>query len=216
MDLAVLYEDEAVVAVNKPPGIVVHPTYRNWTGTLLNGLLARYAEPRIMTRLDRDTSGLVIVALGAEMHARLQRDSIAGRMKKEYLAVVRGTPDPAVGTIDAPLARSAADRRVVVVDPEGQESRTTYRVIADGSECSLVCCELETGRTHQIRVHLASLGHPILGDGAYGTSDSAMTRQALHAWRVTLPHPVSRADVHVEAPLPEDFAALLARQNLTL
>ena len=216
MDLAVLYEDAAVVAVNKPAGIVVHPTYTNWTGTLLNGLLARYAEPRIMTRLDRDTSGLVIVALGAEMHARLQRDSIAGRMQKEYLAVVRGTPDPPTGTINVPLARSAADRRVVVVDPEGQESRTTYRVVAGGSDSSLVCCALETGRTHQIRVHLASLGHPILGDSAYGTADALMTHQALHAWRVTLPHPVSRADVHVEAPLPADFAALLARQNLTL
>ena len=216
MDVAVLYEDAAFVAVNKPAGIVVHPTYRNWTGTLLNGLLARYAEPRIMTRLDRDTSGLVIVALGAEMHARLQRDSIAGRMKKEYLAVVRGTLDPPTGIIDAPRARSAADRRVVVVDPEGQESRTIYRVVAGGSDSSLVCCELETGRTHQIRVHLASLGHPILGDPAYGTSDSVMTRQALHAWRVTLPHPVSRADVHIEAPLPADFAELLARQNLTL
>ena len=216
MDLAVLFEDPAVVAVSKPAGMVVHPTYKNWTGTLLNGLLARYAEPRIMTRLDRDTSGVVIVALGAEMHARLQRDSVAGRMKKEYLAVVRGTPDPPAGTVDAALARSAADRRVVVVDPRGQESRTTYRVLAAGDRTSLVCCALETGRTHQIRVHLASLGHPILGDAVYGVFDGDMARQALHAWRVTMPHPVSRADVHIEAPLADDFAALLARQNLTL
>ena len=216
MELAVLYENEGVVAVNKPPGVVVHPTYKNWTGTLLNGLLARYAEPRIMTRLDRDTSGVVIVALGADMHARLQRDSIAGRMTKEYLAVVRGTPDPPAGKVDAPLARSAADRRVVVIDPAGQESRTVYRVLAAAAGMSLVCCTLETGRTHQIRVHLASLGHPVVADPVYGSADSVMMRQALHAWRVTLPHPLSCADVHVEAPLPADFAALLARQNLTL
>ena len=216
LNITVLYEDEVLVAVNKPPGMVVHPTYKNWTGTLLNGLLARYAEPRIMTRLDRDTSGVVIVAVGAAVHARLQRDSIAGRMKKAYLAVVCGTPEPRSGIVAAPLARSADDRRVVVIDPAGQESRTRYRVVSASARMSLVCCELETGRTHQIRVHLASLGHPVVGDSVYGDPDADIGRQALHAWQVTVPHPVSRADIHIEAPLPADLAALLAAQNLTL
>lgn len=216
MDLAVLYEDDAVVAVAKPPGMVVHPTYKNWSGTLLNGLLARYQEPRIVTRLDRDTSGLVLVALGADMHARMQRDSIAGRMKKEYLAVVCGTPVPASGSIAAPLARSADDRRRVVVDPSGQASLTKYEVISIGEGVALVRCRLMTGRTHQIRVHLASIGHPVVGDTVYGTPHEGVPRQALHAWRVAFPHPTTRARLEIEAGLPPDLQPLLRRQNLTL
>jgi 23S rRNA pseudouridine1911/1915/1917 synthase len=213
--VTVLYEDEAVVAVDKPAGMIVHPTYKNWSGTLLNGLLSHYREPRIMTRLDRGTSGIVLVALDAGAHARLQRDSVAGRMKKEYLAIVHGTP-PMSGSIIVPLARSAADRRVVVVDPSGQESRTDYELRSASREMSVVCCELRTGRTHQIRVHLSSLGHPVVGDIAYGRADGTMPRPALHAWRLTFPHPISRAVLHIEAPIPPDFAALAARQNLTL
>ncbi len=216
MELAVLYEDDAVVAVDKPPGMVVHPTYRNWSGTLLNGLLGRYQEPRIVTRLDRDTSGLVLVALGADMHARMQRDSIAGRMKKEYLAVVCGAPVRASGSIAAPLARSADDRRRVVVDPAGQESRTDYDVVSAADGFALVRCRLMTGRTHQIRVHLASIGHPVVGDTVYGTPHAGVPRQALHAWRVAFPHPTTRELREVEAGLPSDLQQLLRRQNLTL
>ncbi len=209
MDLSVIYEDDAVVAVAKPPGIVVHPTYKNWSGTLLNGLLARYREPRIVTRLDRDTSGLVLVALGADMHARMQRDSIAGRMKKEYLAIVRGIPAPASDSIVAPLARSAEDRRRVVVDPAGQDSRTDYEVLSSGNGVALVRCRLMTGRTHQIRVHLASIGHPVVGDIVYGTADEGVPRQALHAWRVAFPHPETRQVLQVEAPIPSDMGHLI-------
>jgi 23S rRNA pseudouridine1911/1915/1917 synthase len=216
MDLSVIYADEAVVAVDKPPGIVVHPTYKNWSGTLLNGLLARYPEPRIVTRLDRDTSGLVLVALGPAMHARMQRDSIAGRMKKEYLAVVCGTPESASGSIVAPLARSADDRRRVVVDPTGQESRTDYDVVSAADGFALIRCRLMTGRTHQIRVHLASIGHPVVGDTVYGTPDERIPRQALHAWRVAFPHPETRELLEVEAGVPPDLQQLLRRQNLTL
>lgn len=216
MELAVIYADDAVVAVGKPPGIVVHPTYRNWTGTLLNGLLAGYQEPRIVTRLDRDTSGLVLVALGADMHARMQRDSIAGRMTKDYVAVVRGTPDPAAGSIIAPLARSAADRRIVVIDPAGQASHTDYEVLSSGNGFALVRCRLLTGRTHQIRVHMASIGHPVVGDLVYGTADEGMPRQALHAWRVAFPHPTTRALVELESPPPPDLQQFLTRQNLML
>ena len=216
IDLAVIYEDDAVVAVDKPPGMVVHPTYKNWSGTLLNGLLARFGEPRIVTRLDRDTSGLVLVALGADMHARMQRDSIAGRMKKEYLAIVRGTPSPASGSILGALARSAEDRRRVVVNPAGQKSHTEYEVLSAGNGFALVRCRLMTGRTHQIRVHLASSGHPIVGDIVYGTSEEGVRRQALHAWRVAFPHPVTRTAIELESPPPLDLQQFLRRQNLTL
>jgi 23S rRNA pseudouridine1911/1915/1917 synthase len=217
--LDILYEDEWLIAVNKPPGMVVHPTYRNWSGTLLNGLLSHVAsglQPRIVTRLDKDTSGVVLVALSADVHARLQRDSAAGRMTKEYLAFVRGAPVPASGCIEAPLARSPLDRRRVVVDTAGRRSRTTYTVVSSGNGMALVRCEPVTGRTHQIRVHMASRGWPILGDAVYGEPSDVLTRHALHAWRVTLPHPVSRRVLEVEAVLAPDLQAFLVGQNVKL
>jgi 23S rRNA pseudouridine1911/1915/1917 synthase len=217
--LEVLYQDEWLIAVDKPAGMVVHPTYKNWTGTLLNGLLAHVSpgvQPRIVTRLDKGTSGTVVVALSADIHKRIQRDASAGRVKKEYLAIVRGAPLPPHGSIDAPLARSADDRRRVVVDAAGQRSRTAYEVVSVEGDVALVRCEPETGRTHQIRVHLASRGWPILGDAVYGEPCDGLTRQALHAWRVTLPHPVGRELLTFEAPLPVDLRRFQAcRQRPT-
>ena len=207
--LDLLYEDEWLMAVNKPAGMVVHPTYRNWTGTLLNGLLARAPEPRIVTRLDKDTSGVVLVALTADVHKRIQDDAAAGRVTKEYLAIVCGTPAPPRGEIEAPLARSAADRRRVVVDEAGQHSRTRYEVLSAAGGLTLVRCELATGRTHQIRVHLASRGWPIAGDAVYGAPHDEVPRQALHAWRVTLPHPITRGILTLEAPLPPDMLGVI-------
>jgi len=235
MPLAVLYQDAWLIAVDKPPGLVVHPTYRNWSGTLLNGLLWHVSagtEPRIVTRLDKNTSGLVLVALSADVHRQMQRDAAAGRVTKEYLAIVEGVPSPARGSIEAPLARSAADRRLVVVDAAGQPCRTDYELLAssadpasripdpasripapasripDPGSRALVRCELVTGRTHQIRVHLASRGWPIVGDPVYGAPEAGVARQALHAWRVTLPHPISREILRLEVPLPADLRAL--------
>ncbi|OFW13620.1 MAG: hypothetical protein A3F70_10905 [Acidobacteria bacterium RIFCSPLOWO2_12_FULL_67_14] len=205
-----IYEDEWVMAIDKPAGMVVHPTYKNWSGTLLNGLLARVREPRIITRLDKGTSGLVLVALSAEVHAQVQRDGAAGRVTKEYLAIVRGSPAPR-GAIDLPLARSPEDRRRVVVDPAGQRSRTAYEVLSASNGRAVVRCELVTGRTHQIRVHLASQGWPIVGDRVYGEADERLARQALHAWRVTFPHPVSRETLVLEAPLPPELQTLADR-----
>lgn len=204
------------MAVDKPAGMVVHPTYRNWSGTLLNGLLARTPEPRIVTRLDKDTSGVVLVAQSADVHARVQRDGGAGRIRKQYLAIVHGTPAPAGGSIDLPLARSADDRRLVVVDAAGQASRTTYDVVSASGGCALVRCELVTGRTHQIRVHLAALGCPVVGDSVYGTPHPGMGRQALHAWRITLPHPVSGDTLEIEAAVPPDLQRFMSDQNLRL
>jgi 23S rRNA pseudouridine1911/1915/1917 synthase len=167
--------------------------------------------------------------LNADVHAQAQRDSAGQRVRKEYLAVVLGAPAPATGTIALPLARSISDRRRVVVDPCGQESETRYEVISqlvvkgrpegrplhDFDEVSLVRCELVTGRTHQIRVHLAARGWPVLGDAIYGEPHPAVPRQALHAWRASMPHPVTRAPLTIEAPLPTDLRPLFD-QNRTL
>ncbi len=215
--LAILFEDDSVIVLDKPPGIVVHPTYKNTSGTLLNAVLWRYRDrdaiqPGILTRLDKDTSGIVVVALTPALHATLQRDMIAGRVKKEYLAMVRGRPNPPRDLISLPLGRSIEDRRVVVVRDDGAPCETLYDVIESaGPEhepLSAVRCELLTGRTHQIRVHLAARGWPIVGDRVYGQESSAIARQALHAWRVTFPHPVTRDSIAVTAPLPQDMAAL--------
>ena len=213
LEIALVYEDASLIAIDKRPGMVVHPTYRNWSGTLLNAVLWHVrsragVEPSIVTRLDKDTSGLVLVALTPEVHARVQRDAAAGRVKKEYLAIVRGTPSPATGSIVLPLARSPDDRRRVVVTDTGQASRTDYEVLSTMDGYSLVRCELVTGRTHQIRVHLAARGWPIAGDASYGESHPALTRQALHAWRVHLPHPVTREPLQLEVPMPRDLSAL--------
>ena len=214
LELSVVYEDESLIIVNKPPGMVVHPTYRNSAGTLLNGLLWRVREregilPSIITRLDKNTSGLVLVALTPDVHARVQRDGEAGRVKKEYLAIVRGTPNPRSGSISLPLARSPEDRRLVIVTLAGQASETRYEVLSTSGDQSLVRCELVTGRTHQIRVHFAAVGHPVVGDPTYGEPHATLERQALHAWRLTLRHPVSGKPLQTEAPPPADFQALL-------
>ena len=220
IDLDVVYEDDWLIAIDKPSGMVVHPTYRNWSGTLLNGLLWRVrdrpgVQPSIITRLDKDTSGLVLVALTPEVHARVQRDGADGRMKKEYLAFVCGTPSPPTGAIALPLARSKEDRRLVVVTETGQVSETRYEVLSSEAGRSLVRCELVTGRTHQIRVHLAARGWPILGDRTYGKPHDTLTRQALHAWRLRVPHPATTKELEIEAPLPPDLQPFLP-QNRTL
>ena len=222
-----LYEDETIVALDKPAGMVVHPTYKNPSGTLLNGVLWRYqarpgVQPGILTRLDKDTSGVVVVALTPAVHARLQRDAAAGRATKEYLAVVHGVPEPTHGTIRFPLARDTADRRRVVVTEGGAPCETRYDVIQSRSGAplgpadalwSVVRCEPITGRTHQIRVHLSALGCPIVGDATYGGQRDAIARQALHAWRISLLHPVTRDRLCIEAPLPLDMGGLLQQSH---
>ena len=219
--LTIIYEDEQLIVLDKPAGVVVHPTYKNTSGTLLNAVLWRVkdradAQPGILTRLDKGTSGIVVIALTPIAHATLQRDAAAGRVVKEYLALVHGTPDPPAGRVVLPLGRDAADRRRVVVRDDGQYCETRYETIGQStSSRSLLRCTLVTGRTHQIRVHLAASGHSIVGDSLYGEPDVSIGRQALHAWRVTLPHPATRQRIELEAPIPLDIRALLD-QNLTL
>ena len=220
IDVSVLYEDDSLMAIDKAPGMVVHPTYLNWTGTLLNAVMWHVRDrpgssPRIITRLDKDTSGIVLIALSPSIHAQVQRDAPAVRMRKEYLAVVRGTPAPSSGSIELPLGRSQEDRRRMVVTPTGQHCLTRYEVLSSSNGYSLVRCELLTGRTHQIRVHLAAQGCAIAGDRVYGTADEAVGRQALHAWRLALTHPVTGRRLEIEAPVPADLHRLLSDQNLT-
>jgi 23S rRNA pseudouridine1911/1915/1917 synthase len=212
----VVFEDEHLLVLNKPAGIVAHPTYKQTSGTMLNGLLWHLRErgpvtPGILTRLDKDTSGLMIVALSPGVHAAAQRDAAAGRIRKEYLALVAGTPEPRTSTITLALARDPDDRRRVIPAPDGAPSETRYEVLASSPHGSLVRCELVTGRTHQIRVHLSACGWPIVGDRVYGTAHDRIARQALHAWRVSMPHPVTHAALVFEAPLPEDFRSLVGQ-----
>jgi 23S rRNA pseudouridine1911/1915/1917 synthase len=213
IDLDVLFEDPWLVAVNKPAGMVVHPTYKHVTGTLLNALLAHRVlpgMPGIVTRLDKDTSGLVLAALTSQIHMMVQRDAHAGLVRKTYLAVVRGIPSPAAGTIAWPLARDAADRRRVVVTSGGAPCETRYALVETIGGESLVRCQLVTGRTHQIRVHLAASGWPIVGDAVYGVPHQMLARQALHASTMTLPHPITRESFTLVAPVPDDLRRAFA------
>jgi 23S rRNA pseudouridine1911/1915/1917 synthase len=217
--LDIIYEDDSMLVSNKPPGLVVHPTYKNTSGTLLNAVLWRVrdrsgARPGILTRLDKDTSGLVVIALTPGVHAIMQKDATAGRVRKEYLAYVCGSPQPERGAIVSSLARDPGDRRRVIVTPDGAPCETRYEVVDSHDGYSILRCELVTGRTHQIRVHLASRGWPIVGDQIYGEPDARIARQALHAWRVSLPHPITRQALEFEAPLAADIRDLI--QNFTL
>ena len=208
IDLDILFEDPWLIAVNKPPGLVVHPTYRNFTGTLVNGILAHRVlptTPGVITRLDKDTSGVVLVSLTPQIHMMVQRDMHAGRAKKDYLAVVCGTPTPPAGEIALALKRDPADRRRVIAAADGARCETRYVTLAIQDGYSLVSCELLTGRTHQLRVHLAASGWPIAGDPVYGTPHPGLRRQALHARRLAFPHPITGETVVLEAPVAADL-----------
>ncbi len=227
--IEILYEDNDLLIVNKPPGLVSHPSHLNRTGTLLNGILAHARQwpaesrPGLLGRLDKQTSGLVLVSKRPAIQAALQRAAAALRLDKDYLAIVWGRPTPLRGTIDLALDRDPWDRRrVTVTDRGGQPAITKYerlsstaREAADAGQLfSLVRCRLITGRTHQIRVHLASKGWPIVGDTVYGRPHP-FPRQALHAWRLTFPHPTSRQPIEVIAPLPEDIERLCEALDLS-
>jgi 23S rRNA pseudouridine1911/1915/1917 synthase len=215
LPLTVVYEDDDLIAVNKPAGQVAHPAFKNTTGTLLNALLA-YANdrwtPSLVNRLDKGTSGLVLVAKRADAHRALQRAVERGEVDKDYLAIVRGRPTPKRGLIDLALDRDPWDRRRVMVrDRGGQPSVTHYERLATSSDgtLSLVRCRLITGRTHQLRVHLAARKWPIVGDVVYGVKDARLTRQALHAWRLGCDHPRTKEHLVLTAPIPTDLNALL-------
>ncbi len=228
MDLDLVYEDESLIVINKPAGLVVHPAAGNLSGTLLNGLLAHAPElqaiPRagIVHRLDKDTSGLLVVARTLEAHNALVRQLQARTVKREYRAIAQGVLISG-GTIEAPIGRHPVNRLRMAVVPQGKQAITHYRVVQRFRAHTDLQVRLETGRTHQIRVHMSHIHHPLLGDPLYGgrlkIPEGAGTemqeglqnfrRQALHAARLGLLHPVSGEPLSWEAPLPEDMRVLL-------
>jgi 23S rRNA pseudouridine1911/1915/1917 synthase len=215
---AVAYEDEYLLVVDKPAGVVVHPARGHWSGTLAQALAGRAAggedewRAGIVHRLDRDTSGLLVVAKNDAVHRALKSLLSRRRLRREYLALVDGHPSARTGTIDAPIGRHRRDRKLMSIDSdEPREARTHFEIERLLPAASLLRVVLDTGRTHQIRVHLAAIGHPICGDPQYGTQGRfGLTRQFLHAARLAFKHPVTGADVDVRSELPEDLVAALA------
>jgi len=225
ISLDILMEDEHIIVLDKPAGLVVHPAPGHLSGTLVNALLHHcpelggiggVARPGIVHRLDQDTSGLMIVAkTEAAMRTLTKEFSSHANIRKTYLALVHGTPSPAEGRIENMIGRCPWDRKkMAVVERNGKIAITNYRTLSAG-RVSRIECVIETGRTHQIRVHMASLGCPIVGDAAYGRPgwdrqlDPAPARQMLHAWKLELKHPVTREPLAFEAPLPADFRPYL-------
>lgn len=220
--LDIVFEDDHLIVLDKPAGLVVHPGNGNESGTLMNALLhhapALAGIPRagIVHRLDKETSGLLVVAKTLPAQTDLVRQLQARSVKRHYLALALGRIERD-GVVDAPIGRHPVQRikMAVVAGSGGKEARTHYRVMERFEKATLLECRLETGRTHQIRVHLASIGHPLAGDPVYGKTCSgdvrldAFRRQALHAWRLAVLHPASGTECAWEAPLPADFAALL-------
>jgi len=214
--LDVVYEDDEVLVVDKPAGLVVHPSPGHWSGTLVNALLARdtvyggiagVERPGIVHRLDRDTSGLLMVAKSDAAQASLMAQLKARRVKKTYLALVQGSVQAAIGRVEAPIGRDPRNRMRMAVIPDGRPSVTGYRVRERFAGWTLLEVDLVTGRTHQIRVHLAALGHSIAGDTVYGTGTArrgpeGLTRLFLHAWRLVFASPATGELVRVEAALP--------------
>jgi 23S rRNA pseudouridine1911/1915/1917 synthase len=239
-DLVVLYEDRCVVAVDKPAGVAVHPSGRHLTDTLIQRVHARYGAgyelekegaPRLCHRLDRETSGIVLVSRDPAAHADVQQQFERRQVDKEYLTIVRGVPEREGGTIDLPIgpARASSVGLKMAVAIDGWPCRTDWRVVERHAGCALVSCKPVTGRQHQIRVHMAAIGHPVVGDKLYGDDELVfqrhldgqltaedqralgMARHALHNARVVFRTPDGGATIEVTSPLPPDMRAFLER-----
>jgi 23S rRNA pseudouridine1911/1915/1917 synthase len=226
--LRIVFEDDHLLVVDKPAGLVVHPAAGNPDGTLVNALLHHcagklsgiggVARPGIVHRIDKDTSGLLVVAKTDVAHEGLAKQFAAHSIDRRYLAIVSGVPKLSHGTIDAPLARSAANRKkiAIVEGSRGKRAVTHWKRLKPLSDAALVECRLETGRTHQVRVHMASIGHPLLGDPVYGRSrthgkllkELGFHRQALHAAELGFTHPVTKGRLSFASPMPPDMQEL--------
>jgi 23S rRNA pseudouridine1911/1915/1917 synthase len=233
--LEIMFEDEHLIVVDKPAGLVVHPAAGNFDGTLVNALLHHcrgslsgiggVERPGIVHRIDKDTSGLLVAAKTDPAHVGLSAQFARHSIDRRYLAIVSGMPNPPSGLVDAPLGRSTANRQKIAIQPEGRGKRavTHYRLITPLKEAALVECRLETGRTHQVRVHMASLGTPLIGDPAYGRTRKShralleslgFRRQALHAAVLGFVHPITSETLSFESKIPDDMQALFT--NLML
>ena len=228
--LTIVFEDEHLLVLDKPAGLVVHPAAGNLDGTLVNALLHHcagklsgiggVARPGIVHRIDKDTSGLLVVAKTDVAHEGLAKQFAAHSIDRRYLAIVSGTPKAAEGTVDAPLARSATNRKkiAIVEGNRGKRAVTHWRRLQSLRDAALVECRLETGRTHQVRVHMASIGHPLLGDPVYARSgkthakllkDLGFHRQALHAAELGFTHPVTKHRLSFSSRMPADMQELM-------
>ena len=231
--LVVAFEDEHLIVVDKPAGLVVHPACGNPDGTLVNALLHHcgdslsgiggVARPGIVHRIDKDTSGLMVAAKTDRAHEGLARQFAAHSIDRRYLAIAGGHPAPPAGSVDAPLARSPANRKKVAIVAGGKRAVTHYRTLERLRAAALVECRLETGRTHQVRVHMASLGHALLGDPVYGRTKHDhrallerldFRRQALHAARLGFVHPVTSEALAFDSPLPADMQELFSHLHV--
>lgn len=221
--LDIVYEDADIIVVNKPKGMVVHPAPGNWSGTLVNALMYHCGDslsgingeirPGIVHRIDKDTSGLLVVAKNDRAHQSLAEQIKVHCAGRRYYAVVYGTPKEQKGTVNAPIARHPVDRKKMAVAAGGREAVTHYEVLEHYSGYSYLTFLLETGRTHQIRVHMAHIGHPILGDPLYGPSKDKwkLQGQCLHAGELSLTHPVTGERMTFQAPLPAYFTTVLQK-----
>lgn len=231
MPLVILYEDEELLVLNKQAGLVVHPTHGHYTNTIANGVVHYWAEQgasyrfRPVHRLDQETSGTLAIAKNPYVHQQISEQMQAHEVKKEYIALVRGVVADDAGTVEGPIDRDPLAPHIRIVTPDGYPAVTHYRVERRLPGATMVRLRLETGRTHQIRVHMKHLGHPLLGDKLYGLeqaeggqdedadggSAALIARQALHACTLGLRHPIAKRWLELEAPLPEDMAACVAK-----
>ena len=217
LPLDIVYEDEDIVVVNKPAGMPVHPSLNNYENSLANGLMYYYQEQgkpfifRCTNRLDRDTSGLTVVAKHMVSSSILSSMGMRHEITREYLAIVRGALKPSEGTIDAPIGRTGSSLIERKIDFEnGERAVTHYRVVEEQNGHSLISLILETGRTHQIRVHMKYIGHPLVGDYLYNPDMEYIDRQALHSHRLSFTHPVTGEKMEFTAPLPADMRKILS------
>ncbi len=220
--LTIIYQDGDIIVLDKPAGLTVHPAPGHTSGTLVNALLAACPDlrgiagtlrPGIVHRLDKDTSGLMVVAKNDRAQRALQRQLKEREVRKTYLALVKGVPAPREGTIEAPIGRHPKNRKKMAVVADGREATTRYRVREEieSGKYSLLEVEPVTGRTHQIRVHLAAIGHPVVGDATYGRRSDAIGRQFLHAHKLAFAMPLGGRTVEFQSPLPADLRQALSR-----
>lgn len=211
MDLDIIYEDEWLLIVNKPSGIAIHPSILHFNNSLSNGIrfyfdkIGLKKKIRPVNRLDKDTSGLVIFAKCEYIQECLSLQMQEGILKKEYLCLVSGTINQKSGTINLPIARKEGSIMERCINEKGKQAITHYKVLKEFKNYSLVECRLETGRTHQIRLHMASIGHALLGDTLYGTTSSLISRQALHSYKINFMHPITKKEIELIAKIPQDI-----------
>ena len=217
--LTVVYQDDDLAVIDKPAGLTTHPAPGHPAGTLLNALLSLFPEladtglerPGIVHRLDKDTSGLIVVARSRQAHARLSDQFRNREVTKVYLALVKGRVEPAEGVIEAAIGRHRTQRKKMTVSEQGREARSRFKVIRRFQNQTLLEVKIYTGRTHQIRVHLAAIGYPVIGDATYGAPSPDFPRQFLHAHRLGFRHPATGDEMSFTSPLPPDLALPLAR-----